>query len=49
VLREEFRLRMPEKRVVKRIFGSGRNNVTEGWKKLNNEELCNFYHLLLLL
>jgi hypothetical protein len=37
-LREEHRLR-----VLRRIFGPKRNEVTRGWKKLRNEELHNFY------
>jgi hypothetical protein len=37
-LREEQRLRE-----LQRIFGLKRNEVTGGWRKLNNEELHNFY------
>jgi hypothetical protein len=33
-LREEHRLR------VLRIFGMKRDEVTGGWRKLHNEELC---------
>jgi hypothetical protein len=36
-LREEHRLRVFENRVLKRIFGPRRNEVTGGWRKLNNE------------
>jgi hypothetical protein len=36
-LREEHRLRML------RIFGPKRDEVTGGWRKLNNEELHNLY------
>jgi hypothetical protein len=32
-----------EKRVLRRIFGPKRNEVTGGWRKLNNEELHNLY------
>jgi hypothetical protein len=32
-----------EKRVFRRIFGSKRDEVTEGWRKLHNEELHNLY------
>jgi hypothetical protein len=42
-LRKEHRLRVFEKRVLRRIFGSKRDGVTEGWRKLHNEELHNLY------
>jgi hypothetical protein len=32
-----------ENRVVRRIFGSKRNEVTGEWRKVHNEELHNFY------
>jgi hypothetical protein len=32
-----------ENRVLRRIFGSKRDEVTGGWTKLHNEELRNFY------
>jgi hypothetical protein len=32
-----------EKRVLKRIFGQKRDEVTGGWRKLYNEELHNMY------
>ena len=38
-LREERRLRVFENRVLRRIFGSKRDEVTGEWKKLHNEEL----------
>jgi hypothetical protein len=31
-------------RVLRRIFGLRRNEVTEGWRKLHNEELRDFVH-----
>jgi hypothetical protein len=40
-LREEHRLRVFENRVLKRIFGPKRDEVTGGWRKLHNEELHN--------
>jgi hypothetical protein len=43
-LREERRLRVFEKRVLRRIFGSKRDEVTEEWKKLHNEELNDLYY-----
>jgi hypothetical protein len=42
-LREEHRLMVFENRVLRRIFGPKRDEVTEGWRKLHNEELRNFY------
>jgi hypothetical protein len=36
-LREEHRLRMFENRVLRRIFGPKRNEVTGEWRKLHNE------------
>jgi hypothetical protein len=41
-LREEHRLRVFENRVLRRIFGPKRDEVTAGWGKLHNEELHNF-------
>jgi hypothetical protein len=41
-LREEHRLRVFVIRVL-RIFGPKRDEVTEGWRKLHNEELCDLY------
>jgi hypothetical protein len=38
-LREERRLRVFESRVMRRIFGPKRSEVTDGWKKMHNEEL----------
>jgi hypothetical protein len=32
-----------ENRVLRRIFGPKRDEVTGGWRKLHNEELHNFY------
>jgi hypothetical protein len=43
ILREEHRVF--ENRVLKRIFRIKVNEVTEGWRKLHNEELYNFYTL----
>jgi hypothetical protein len=38
-LREEHRLRVFENRVLRRIFGLKRDEVTREWRKLHNEEL----------
>jgi hypothetical protein len=37
---EEHRLRAFENRVLRRIFGPKRDDVTGEWRKLHNEELC---------
>ena len=44
-LREEHRLRVFENRVLRRIFGAKRNEVTGEWRKLHNEELNDLYSL----
>jgi hypothetical protein len=38
-LREEHRLRVFENRVLRRVFGSRRDDVTWEWRRLNNEKL----------
>jgi hypothetical protein len=40
-LRERCRLSVFESRVLRRIFGVNRNEVTGGWRKLHEEELHN--------
>ena len=42
-LREERRLKMFENRVLRRIFGPKRDDVTWEWRKLHNEELNYLY------
>jgi hypothetical protein len=42
-LREEHRLRVFEKRVLRRIFGPKRDEVMGDWRKLHNDELHNLY------
>jgi hypothetical protein len=42
-LREEQRLRVFENRVLRRIFGPKRNEVTGEWRRLHNEELDDLY------
>ena len=37
-LREERRLRVFENRVLRRVFGPKRDEVTGEWRKLHNEE-----------
>jgi hypothetical protein len=45
ILRDELRLRVFENRVLRRIFGTKRDEVTRGWTKLHNE---NFVTCILL-
>ena len=42
-LREERRLRVFENRVLRRIYGPKRDEVTGEWRKLHNEELNDLY------
>jgi hypothetical protein len=42
-LREEPRLRVFENRVLRRIFGPKRDEVTGKWRKLHSGELHNLY------
>jgi len=42
-LREERRMRVFENRVLMRIFGPKRDEVTGEWRKLQNEELNDLY------
>jgi hypothetical protein len=44
-LKEERRLRVFENRVLRRIFGPKRDEVTEELRKLHNEELNDLYSL----
>jgi hypothetical protein len=43
ILREKHRLRVFENRVLRRILGPKRDEVTGDWRKLHNEELHNLY------
>ena len=45
ILREERRLKLFENRVLKRIFGPKRDEVTREWRKRRNEELNDLYSL----
>jgi hypothetical protein len=38
-----LRLRMSENRVLRRIFGPKRDEMTGGWRKLHNDDLHNLY------
>jgi hypothetical protein len=42
-LREEHRLRVFENRVLRRVFGPNRDEVTGEWRKLHNEEFHYLY------
>jgi hypothetical protein len=42
-LRKEHELRVFENRVLRRIYGTKRDEVTGDWRKLHNEELHNLY------
>ena len=44
-LREKRRLRVFENRVLRKVFGPKRNEVTGEWRKLYNEELIHLYSL----
>jgi len=44
-LREERRLRVCENRVLRKLFGPKRDEVTGEWRKLHNEELNDLYSL----
>jgi hypothetical protein len=43
VLREEHGLTLCENRVPKRAFGTKREEVVGGWRRLHNEELHKLY------
>ena len=45
ILREECRPRVFENRVLRRVFGPKRDEVTVEWRKLRTEELSDFYSL----
>jgi len=42
-LREEYRLRVFEIMVLRRIFGPKKDTVTEEWRRVPNEELYGLY------
>jgi hypothetical protein len=42
---EESRLRVFENRVLRRVFGPNRDEVTGEWRKLHHEELSDLYSL----
>jgi len=42
-IREEHRLRVFENSVLRKIFGPGREEVTECWRKMSMEKLHDLY------
>ena len=42
-LREEHRLRVFENKILRKIFGAKRDEITGEWRKLHNAELHAFY------
>jgi len=49
ILREERRLRVSENRVIRKIFGPRRDEVTREWRKLHIGELNDMYPSPILL
>ena len=43
ILREERRLRVFQNKVLRRIFGPRRDEVTWDWRRLHNEEINGLY------
>jgi hypothetical protein len=43
MLREEHRLRVFENRVLRRMFGHKREEMSGNWRKMRNEEIHNLY------
>jgi hypothetical protein len=44
-LKEEQRLRVFDNMVLRKIFGSKRDEVTGEWRQLHNEELYDLYSI----
>jgi hypothetical protein len=45
-LREEYKVRVFENRVLRKIFGPKRVEVLGGWRKLHNEELYSLLSII---
>jgi hypothetical protein len=43
---EEHRLEVFENRVLRRIFGQKKEEVTGGWRKLRNKKCCKTFEVL---
>jgi hypothetical protein len=48
-LREEYRLRVFENGVLRRMFGPKKDEIMRGWRKLHEENLNKFYSSKILL
>jgi hypothetical protein len=51
-LPEEHRKEVPEKRVLTKIFGPRRGEVTGDWRKMHSEELHDLYcspHIIMVI
>jgi hypothetical protein len=46
--REDHRLRMSQSKLLRRIFGRKRDDVTKKLRRLRNEELCKFYYIVVV-
>ena len=42
-MREECKLKVFENKVLRRLFGPKRDEVTREWRKLHNDELNDLY------
>ena len=42
-LREEHRVRVFENKILRKIFGGKRDEITGEWRKLRNDEIRGFY------
>jgi len=47
-LREERKLRVFENRVLRRVFGPKRDDVTGEWRRLHNEGCNDLYYFAIL-
>jgi len=45
-MREEHRLRVFKKRVLRKIFGAKRDDITGDWRRPHNKELCVLHQIL---
>jgi hypothetical protein len=45
-LKEEYKLRLLQNRLLRKVFGPKRNEVTEEWRRLRKEELYDLYKIL---
>ena len=45
IIDPSYSLRVFENRVLRRVFGPKRDDITREWRKLHNEELSDLYSL----